>query len=303
MPCYYPLDGWRSKKPNDNGRYPITFKRNDAQQDMPLRVPCGKCLGCQTDRAKEWAIRAVHESKKHHHNSFLTLTFQDEFLPSNGSISKRDVQLFMKKLRFGIYPKKISYMACGEYGGILGRPHYHALIFGYDFPDKKELKQSNGKILYNSLELENYWPWGHNFIGDVTYQSAAYVARYTTKKILGPEAEEHYKRVNTQTGEITAIEPEFLLTSRNPAIGRNWVENYHLDLQKGFITNEGAKIGIPKYYMKKYADLDEYNHSRLKSERALAYDSFDPENALDRVRVKEQVFKAKIQSLKRTLEI
>lgn len=302
MPCYYPIDGWRSKSANDNGRYPIVFKRSEAQQDESYKLPCGKCIGCRLDRSGEWAIRCLHESKMHEQNCFLTLTFADEYMPTTGSVSKRDLQLFFKRFRSAIAPKKISYLACGEYGEHLGRPHYHAVIFGYDFQDKKLHQVHNENNLYTSKELENYWPYGHNIIGEVTYQSAAYVARYTMKKVTGDKAQEHYKKCNPQTGEIYDIEPEFLLSSRNPAIGRRFLEKYPTDLEKGFLTVDGKKRGIPKYYQKKYPEINDFRASLLKSEARLKYDPLDPENCGDRLRVKEKVKLAQITQLKRSLK-
>lgn len=301
MPCYYPIDGWRSKTPNENGRYPIVFRRDEAQQDESYKLPCGKCIGCNLDRSGEWALRVYHESTLHQENCFLTLTFDDEHLPSNGSVSKRDLQLFFKKMRTSIYPKKISYLACGEYGPTLGRPHYHAAVMGYDFKDKIPAKKSGDHVLYSSEELQNYWPWGFNTIGDLNYQTAGYIARYTVKKIRGNMAQEHYKKLDTQTGELHDIEPEFLLSSRNPAIGKRWLDKYHSDLQKGYLTHNGKKRGIPKYYLKKYPELDDFRASHLKTTARLNYDPFDPELGGDRLRVKETVKKSQVSQLKRNL--
>lgn len=247
-------------------------------------------------------MRATHEAKQHRQNAFLTLTYSDEHLPTTGSVSKRDLQLAIKKIRTAIYPTKISYMACGEYGDQLGRPHYHMLLFGYDFVDKKLHTKQNDIPLYTSQELENYWPWGHSLIGEVTYQSAAYVARYTMKKVNGDQAEEHYKKVNTTTGEIHEIEPEFLIASRNPAVGLRWLNKYHRDLEKGYLTVNGKKRGIPKYYEKKYPDFNEYQATMLKAERKQSYDPLDPELAGDRLRVKEIVKGSQIERLTRSLK-
>lgn len=144
MPCYYPLDGWRSKKPNQNGRFPVVFTADEAQIDMPMKIPCGNCIGCRLERSRQWAIRCLHESSLYDDNCFITLTYNEENLPYGESLNKRDFQLFMKKLRKAIAPKKIRFFACGEYGtnqdltnlDTLGRPHFHAIIFNHDFADK-----------------------------------------------------------------------------------------------------------------------------------------------------------------------
>lgn len=292
MPCYNPYFGWKSLRPNENGRHPITFQGRKANLDQPVTVPCGKCIGCHLDRSGEWAIRAYHESTQHEQNAFVTLTFNEQFLPENGSISKGDVQTFIKNMRAAIYPKKISYMACGEYGPSLDRPHYHALIFGHDFTDKEAIGSVKGNTIYTSKELENYWPWGFNTVGEVNLQTAGYVARYTAKKVTGALAAEHYK------GKT----PEFLLTSRKPALGLNWLKQFHPDLQKGFLTINGKKRGIPKYYMKKYEDIDEYRATLLRSERALHYDHFDPELMPDRLAAREKCKQAQTKTLTRSLD-
>lgn len=233
----------------------------------------------------------------HPQNSFLTLTFSDEFMPTNGSIAKSDITQFIDRTRYHFPEQQFSFMACGEYGEKLGRPHYHVLLFGIDFPDKKQETQT----LCTSNKLQELWPYGHSTIGKVTYQSAAYTARYALKKINGDKAEDHYKKFQPTTGEIYDIEPEFLLTSRNPAIGKRWLEKYHQDLQKGFITIEGKKRQIPKYYLKLYPQYDDYNASLLKSKRQSMYDPYDPERASDRLKVKETIKQSKINRLTRSL--
>jgi len=254
-------------------------------------------MGCRIDYSLDWATRATHEAQMHRQNSFVTLTFSDEFLPITGSIAKSDVQLFTERLRYHFPENNFSYMACGEYGEQLARPHYHAILFGLDFPDKKQETQK----LYSSQKLQEIWPYGHSTIGEVNYKTAAYTARYSLKKVRGAEADEHYKKCNPQTGEVYDIEPEFLLTSRRPAIGKTWLEKYHTDLQKGFVTIEGKKRPIPKYYLRKYPQYDDVSASLLKSKREAMYDPYDPERASDRLRVKEKIKQSQINRLNRSL--
>lgn len=153
------------------------------------------------DRAKAWAIRCTHEASLHPFNCYLTLTYSDDKLPPDGSLNYRDFQLFMKRFRKMFPNDTIRFYMCGEYGDKTERPHYHALIFGFDFPDKTLLKVSRGNSLFVSKTLDSLWGLGHCFIGAVSFQSAAYVARYVMKKQTGKNATDFYRRVNPETGK------------------------------------------------------------------------------------------------------
>lgn len=216
MACFHPLKGWASKS-NPSG---ITFNKKLGYEDLPRTVPCGNCSGCRLERSRQWAVRCYHESQMHEHNSFVTLTYSPENLPENGSISVRTLQLFVKRLRKK-YPHKIRFFACGEYGDLLERPHYHLCLFGHDFMDRKYYKTTEtGDRLYRSAELESLWSFGFSTTGDVTFKSAAYVARYVMKKINGTAAALHY-------GEKT---PEFLTMSRRPGVGTGWLKKFESDV-------------------------------------------------------------------------
>jgi len=304
MPCYYPLDGWRSKSPNERGRYPIVFTRAEAQQDAEVKIACGQCTGCKLEKSRQWAMRCVHEASLHPENSFITLTYNDENLPSNQSLDKREWQTFAKRLRKRLQPKKIRYFMCGEYGTdqsptsrTIGRPHYHAIIFNHDFPDKKQIKED----LFESTWLNNIWGKGYTTVGAVTFESAAYVARYCLKKITGDEAEQHYQLQDFHTGEITNIKPEYTSQSRNPGIGRKWFEKYRHDLDKGFITMRGIKMPAPKYYHDQYAEHYEADYEPIKEKKRQSIDVFDEENTNNRLRVKERIKLKQIKKLTRTI--
>jgi hypothetical protein len=253
MPCYKPITGYRSKFVNPKtGKRGIVFSSDSGYQDMQVTVPCGRCIGCRLEYSRQWAVRCMHEAQCHDANAFITLTYAPEHLPSDHSIHKEELQKFFKRLRKELGDVKIRYFACGEYGEKNNRPHYHAIIFGYDFKDKiVHTKTKNGDLLYRSPLLEKVWKKGHSLIGHVTFESAAYVARYVTKKFKGGkegEKEEHYKIVDPETGEIHQLEPEFCLMSRRPGLGKKWLEKYKGDTDKDFITLRGKKMKLPKYY-------------------------------------------------------
>jgi len=199
---------------------------------------------------------------------------------------------------------------CGEYGvnqdtgtlDTIGRPHYHAIIFGYAFPDRL-LHQTNheGSQLYTSLLLDKAWGKGFSLIGDMTFQSAAYVARYCMKKINGELADDHYTRRDQVTGELTYIRPEFGLQSRNPGIAHTWWQKYRHDMDKGFITDKGIKLPSPAYYHKMYAKFYEADYEPIHEARQNAIEYMHPDNTLNRLRVKEKITLKRIQQLQRAL--
>ena len=136
----------------------------------------------------------MHEAQMHENNCFITLTINPEELEkrkNKWSLDHREFQLFMKRLRkkYG----EVRFYMCGEYGEENKRPHYHACLFGVEFEDKELHRVRRGIPLYKSETLNKLWKLGFCTIGDVTFESAAYVARYIMKKVTGEKAEEHYR--------------------------------------------------------------------------------------------------------------
>lgn len=276
---------------------------------MEVTVPCGRCIGCRLDYSAQWATRCVHEAQLHQANSFITLTYNDEHLPKDHSIHKEELQKFFKRIRKNT-GQKLRYFACGEYGEKNNRPHYHAIIFGYDFPDKTLWSKSkSGELIFRSKELERAWskegePIGHAAIGSVTFNSAAYVARYAMKKRKGTQEEkdEHYKILDKETGEIYQLEPEFCLMSRRPGLGKEWLEKYKTDTNKDYVTVERAIRKLPKYYdnILEIEDGDAMlvrKKKRRKEARRREHD-----NTLERLNAKETVKEAQVKQLNRGYE-
>lgn len=193
---------------------------------------------------------------------------------------------------------------CGEYGERTQRPHYHAIIFGYDFPDKKFFaKTKTGETLYTSEILKKLWGKGHTTTGEVTFQSAAYVARYITKKITGQKAQQHYEYIDLETGEITNRTPEFNHMSLKPGIGARWLERYTADVYpEGKVLVRGHKSKSPKYYDKQYKKLKPLEYEDLQWQREKASLLRSSDNTKERLADKERVAHAKASQLKRTLE-
>ena len=248
-------------------------------------------------------MRCVHEAQLHEDNSFITLTYNNDNLPPGGSLDKKAFPLFMKRLRKRLSPRKIMYFSCGEYGADFGRPHYHACIFGYDFPDKKLWLIKNNVRLFRSAELESLWKLGHSSVGDVTFESAAYVARYIVKKWLGPGAEEHYQNIDYETGEITMMTPEYTTMSLKPAIGKKWFEQYTGDVYPSDeVILRGKKLKPPKYYNGLYELTNPTEMEEIKKQRVSAMRKQKANNTPERLQVRETVKELQAQKLIRPLE-
>lgn len=252
MACYHPIIMYRcrSGRNKDTGKWPLTASPSKGYSDMPVVVPCGRCIGCRLDRSRQWAIRCIHEASLHRDNCFITLTYSPEYIDKLcpfGSLTKKPFQDFMKRLRryadleCGI-SEGIRFIHCGEYGEKNGRPHEHAILFGFDFPDKKFYCFRHGFPVYRSETLEKrLWPFGLSEIGLCTFKSAAYVARYVVKKVNGDAAAAHY------CGKL----PEYLTMSNRPGIGANFYERYKGDIfPNGFLVVNNRKCAPPRYYKK-----------------------------------------------------
>lgn len=253
MKCLFPITAWRSREGQKGDIWPLVFTPEQGVHSTQLKLPCGKCINCRLEHSRRWAIRCIHEASIYNKNCFITLTYNDQNLPAKSSLDKRDFVLFMKKLRKK-YGEKIRFFQCGEYGDLTNRPHYHACIFNFDFEDKKHFSTRNGIPLYRSESLEKLWKKGNSLIGEVTFESAAYCARYIMKKITGEPAEAHYQ------GRL----PEYITMSRRPGIGKQWFDKYHADIYNHdiLIIRDGIKCRPPKYYDSLY---DTFNHDHFKS--------------------------------------
>ena len=337
MPCYYPIQAWQPVYQNEAGKRPLIFKFDKKTCGNEVEIGCGRCIGCRLERSRQWAIRCVHESQLHENNTYLTLTYDEEHLPSDGSLDHTHFQKFMKRYRKAFPDTKIRYFMCGEYGERcyfcklnkqscwrnqagchknwtpeLARPHYHAIIFGHDFDDKEIYQeQDNGIKLYESEKLHKIWGNGQCIIGDVTFESAAYVARYILKKVNNDDDGNHYINTNLNTGELQNLKPEYTTMSRGGnsktgnagGIAKGWFDRYRMDLGKGYITMRGIKMKPPKFYdtlLEKH-DPDEFEviqQDRMEQQRTA--DKSD--QTLDRLRVREKIHLKRSTKLKRGYE-
>ena len=309
MTCYSPLKAYRAHK-NSNGKRPLVFNKKASATGEEVEVSCGQCIGCRLDRSKEWAIRCVHEMKYQQEigkqSCFITLTYDDDHLPNPPSLHYPHYQKFMKRLRADIAPNKISFYMCGEYGDQNLRPHYHALIFGYDFPDR-QLWQQGANPLYISEQLQGLWKFGFSTVGAATYESAAYVARYILKKQTGDLAEQsgRYNYFDDQLNRDVELVPEFTHMSLKPAIGKRWYEKYgSTDLYPhdfAALLGDKREHRVPSYYdrllEKEEPELIELLKKRRSDKAKLRQEDQSPE----RLAVREKVQQLKQRKIERNL--
>lgn len=303
MACYHPLKGYRSKDRNPSGKRSLVFDSKQGYGDLPIEVPCGQCIGCRLERSRQWALRCVHEASLYEDNCFLTLTYRPDAIPSDGSLHVEDHQLFMKRLRKEFSPRRIRFFHCGEYGEKGDRPHYHTCLFNFDFKDKEPWKRAGGNDYYTSKTLERLWPHGFSTVGSLTFESAAYVARYITKKHLGKGAEQHYESVDLYTGEIIQRKPEYITMSRRPGIGKGWYEKFKGDAYPSdFLIVRGKKMRPPKFYDYQLEAEDPEEFARVRAKRQLGKEAQADENIPERLRVKEWIKYDAMAKISRTYE-
>lgn len=289
MSCFDPLRAYQRAK----GERVQFYERGDVRA---LDVRCSTCIGCRLDRAGSWAVRCVNESKLYDENCFLTLTYDEKHVPKDGSLRYSDVQAFLRRLRKardGKDPKYgIRFFCAGEYGETTLRPHYHMLLFNYDFDDRVRFGESRS---CSSDELEFFWKLGHARRDDVSPESVAYVTRYALKKVYGRVAgDAHYSRIDPVTGEIVTRVPEFIQMSLKPGIGAEWFERYESDFRQGdYVVVKGRKVPMPQYYRRKLpAEIAE----KFDEQRELFMSEQDPGERSDaRLAVRDEVARGRLR--------
>lgn len=293
MPCYKPIQAWMDCDKDSPRR--VVSSRASGRLYVPIALPCGKCIGCRMEHARQWAMRCVHEAECHDYNCMATLTYDDEHLPDDGSLRGDDVKLFLKRLRKALEPKKIRFFLAGEYGGKMGRPHYHILLFGIDFQRDESYTKDDPRPHIDVIQKA--WGLGHVRVDKLVYGTVAYVARYCLKK-----QEQEVDYCDKATGVIRSR--EFTRMSRRRGIGYAWIKANYADTYSDdtIIMSPKCKSRPPRFYDKHYAEtsseaLDKIKLRRLEEARKRAYNS-TPE----RLAVRERIAKARNALLKRRLD-
>lgn len=323
-------------------------------------LPCRKCDECKMKYATDWAIRCAHEFHVRKKGCFITLTIDDLLVnnfnseknlkryckrcvkgnryisyPINYTLCKGLLLDFLKRLRDNLYKRyniSIRYFGCGEYGCENERPHYHILIFGYDFPDHVQVDVSKkGVPIYHSDELHSFWDFGMVTVQELNTRACFYTAKYCLKKLTFSNDQDFIENYYGR-------EPEFLVMSRgncnskrcphideiiknckglnslrnlsNPyckncyytrgGLGFDWLSEYGSDLLKiGYVQLDGVKYDIPKYYK---SILELTNSDRYVNYKIKKYISMDEKHEkhfddmdIDRLNVRKKILKDKIK--------
>lgn len=278
MSCYHPFLAIPDYD-NRGSRYRLVGPYEPDMRIMypgSVAVPCGKCIGCRLDYSRNWADRMMLELDHSKTAVFATLTYDEEHvhklfgdeddpdLCTGYTLVKKDMSDFMKVLRSRkkFEDRELRFYGCGEYGSRTFRPHMHIIIFGLsidDFPDH-DVKKVNHSFqpLYTSDEFANIWKKGFILLGNVTWQTCAYVARYVVKK------------ATCEILPYKGCEPEFCLMSRNPGLGKYYLDEHDIDWEKiNLKVIKGQKIRIPKYFISKLENIDPNLYNKVKEERQL----------------------------------
>lgn len=306
MPCYHPVSGYRQP----NGQW----TSNDLDNFPHMTRPCGYCTGCRFKKQQEWTVRCLNEQKTQREaSSFITLTYKTKKLPLNSSLDYKHWQKFIRSLKKRNKGKKIRYFGVGEYGDNFGRPHFHAILFGHHFDDKIPLKGKKVNNLYKSKQLQSAWcssdqePRGYVSVGDVTPESISYVCGYVQKKIYGQRQGEHYKYIDTVTGEVTEIpndntiflrSPEKAFMSRRPGIGTDYYDKFHSDmyrLNNNCIHIKGKAVAVPTFYNNKFKKDNPAEWLELQQLKEENMREYTPEALIQH----EKNFKARMSIFKR----
>lgn len=236
--------------------------RHRNKEFAEFQLPCGKCIACRLDYARQWAVRCVHEAQMHSQNSFITLTYDDDHLLSP-FLQYDDFQKFAKRLRRRL-SRPIGYFVTGEYGEETKRPHWHVCVFGWSPPDGTyKYSNSRGDKAYESELLTELWGKGLAEYGSVTFHSAGYVARYAAKKLVHGHDDGH------------AFHPISKKSSKH-AIGKAWLERYWPDVfnHGQIVLPDGSTCSVPRYYEKWFREHHPEKYLRYITETKLKKTDF-----------------------------
>lgn len=225
----------------------------------PDRIPfkCGQCIECRLVKRRELAIRIEHEATMRGPSTFVTLTYDDDHLPQHGQLRKRDLQLFLMRLRKSLGGVgQLRYVAVGEYGERTLRPHFHAIIFGQTFADDRFLYQrSHAGDLYFSKFLAKSWTYGVHTIADYSFDCGSYMAKYLVKQERGAHVVPRLLFADPDTGEVVRANPEFRLASKGhragQGIGASWFREFFMSdvyPHGSVVTSKGSRAPVPRYY-------------------------------------------------------
>lgn len=297
MACISPITGYRAATVNENGRRPLVFKPREGFIDVPVKVACGQCIRCRLRRAGEWAARSMHEASLHEDNVFITLTYDEAHLPENGSLDHSHFQGFMKRLRqFSERRRgrKFKFLMSGEYGAVSDRPHYHAILFDFSFPDGKYFRTTaKGHKVFKSEILDAHWKMGLTEFGSVTHDSAGYVAKYCVKKLTGEQADGRYNFMDFERN-VVCRRPEYGM--RSNGLGKSWLYAYRRDIlvNDTVFAKNARQIKPPRYYDKVLREEFSSEFEILHRRRMSGIRGRESDNSWNRYRSAEAITRAQL---------
>lgn len=210
--------------------------------NLPVPLPCGQCVVCKINRAREWAFRMVAESTYWPDTAFLTLTYSDDEVLN---VNKKDLQDAFKRARFA--GLQFKYFASSEYGGVTGRPHYHVCLFykgDLAFVPDESFGKNNGHLAW--------WPHGIVNLGTFTRESARYTADYMLKE-LGAEQPswrvQSFRLVSLGMGEWYFMHNRFAYENNPLRFGSSFISvpRYFRKRMVQWIDDNGVPLRNLKY--------------------------------------------------------
>jgi len=297
MACEKPKTAYRPA----NGGPLYWTPPTDGRAAAKIEIPCGSCILCREEQARQWAVRLTHEQTLHDEACFGTLTYDDKFLPTiegTPTLNYAHTHDFVHRARKYVlrkYGRKISYYLVGEYGDKSNRPHYHFAMFGHAFTEKMQIIRTSPTVLWTSQELAKLWGHGYVSIGALTFESAQYTASYVTKKL---RAKQQYVRVDEVTGELIPLVQPRAFVSTKPAIGKRWWELWHQGvIDHDHVIMNGRRQKPPKYYDRLLEKKDKQLYDKMKEKRNDSVTRDTPETAHARAEVARARAKNKKKSI------
>ncbi len=263
-----------------SGRVSLKHRRlENSVFGAEIELPCGSCEGCRSVRIKNWAIRGYHESLTNTrltsygpviNGCFVTLTYDEDNVPSDYSLRLADWKSFCKKLRRDV--GKFRFLACGEYGPKGQRPHFHACIYGIDFHEDREICATStakkDSVEWTSNTLSRTWKRGFCTLGPLSFATASYTAGYVMKKLSGAQHLQTNAIYGADSRPILLRKQEFNVMSKNPGLGAKWFEKYWSDVYpEDCVHIEGKTYRPPSYYDELLLRRDPALHHQVLTKR------------------------------------
>lgn len=318
MLCANPVTAWPDLRAG--GRF--VFKRvPGAELGAELLLPCGQCGACLRARAAEWALRCVHEAAKHEACCFVTLTYSDECFPWSDAEWRKQGIDFLKRLRKARAGSVVRSFGCRELGSRSLRPHFHFLVFGADLERGAAVSRgSSGSVSYESAELARLWRFGMSSVGDLTAQSAGYVARYVFDERAVPFGEVAYAggsliRYGDGAGRrgVVQLRPvvhpsgavvqlaQCAPVGRSQGLGRAWCDAYGAaSVEQGAVVLAGGvRVAVPAYYGRRIRKVDPLAGAEAAAAAEVVAVARRGEQSPERIAVRVEVEEARLRFLRR----